>query len=159
MPQALATVALLLASSVALAQPSLRGTWASDAERSTAFNRQFAHLEERTQLFLQQILGRATVEFTPTHVVLNMPDVETTSPDGKKSVPKGFSERRRYRIVSTTPTQVVVETTQPITGARVATVYTFDGPDVVWVYLASPGFDRLHAREYFSRVARSTQPR
>ena len=149
---------LLLIATAASAQPSLLGTWQSNAERSAAFNRQYARLEERTHLFLEQILGHSTVVFTRTQVQFDMPDVETVSAEGKRSLLRGFSERQRYRVLSTTATQAVVEGKQPVTGVLVATIYNFDGPDTVWVYLAGPGFERLHAREYFVRVQQPLKP-
>mgnify|MGYP000883086356 CR=1 FL=1 len=158
MPRLVAVLLLLFIATTASAQPSLLGTWQSSAERSAAFNRQNAKLEERTHLFLEQLLGHSTMVFTRTHVQFDMPDVETISTEGKASLLKGFSERYRYRTLSTTATQVTVEGKQPVTGTRAVTVFNFEDANTMWVYLSTPDFPRLHAREYFVRVQLEVKP-
>jgi len=143
---------LSLVATVASAEPSLIGTWKSDSEQSSAFNRQYARLEERTHLFLEQMLGRATLAFTQTYVRSEMPDWESTTAEGNRSLLKGFNAQHRYRVLSTTASQVVIETRQAVTGDRAVLTYNFASPDTVWLYLAGPGFENLHAREYFVRV-------
>ena len=151
MKRALATLLALFTASSS-AEPNILGRWKSDGIRSAAFNRQNAKLEERSLVFLDQLLGHAVVVITPSHVLIEMPDVSVVTKEGKTSVLKGFREEHPYRLLSVTSTQAAIEGTQPVTGTRVISVYTFEDPDTMWVYLAGPGFEHLHAREYFVRI-------
>jgi hypothetical protein len=135
------------------AEPSLVGQWKSDANLSMRFNSERSKLENKTTLFLSQLMGHLTITFTAKAVTFEMPTIETVTSEGQKSPFVGSRETHPYRVLGATSEAVAVKSVAPITGRDVITIYNFVGPDTMWVY--SGGTDSMpssHLREYFVRV-------
>jgi hypothetical protein len=139
-------IALLWVSSVH-AEPTLIGQWTSDRDSSASFNEHHAQLEPKTASFLRQSMGRLTVTFTAETVASRLPDFETTI-EGEKHKIVGFSEVHPYQVLGSTEDTVAIQTTEPVSGRKVILLYTFEGPNKMWVYVSSLG---SHLREYFVR--------
>ena len=132
--------------------PSLIGAWQSDRDRTMAFAAARARLEDKTSLFLSQMMGRLTVRFTATEMLSDMPDWDSETHLGVKSRVTGFREVSRYRILGTTGTQVAILTAAPVTGVETITVYNFEDANTMWVYVGSASLPSMNIREYFRRV-------
>jgi hypothetical protein len=153
MKQIAMLVALVTFAASASAEPSLIGQWKSDAHLTMSFNTERSKLEDKTALFLSQIMGHLTITFTPDTIVFDMPNVETQTSEGKKSQLVGFRESHRYRVLGATADAVAVRSVEPVTGKDTITVYNFVGTDTMWTY--SGGTDNApssHLREYFVRI-------
>ena len=145
-------VLLALLSIAANAEPRLAGLWQSDRESTMRFIRERSKLEERTSLFFEQMTGRLTLEFSKGRLTSSMPSWESVNAEGAKSQLVGFSETHPFKVVASTESQVAVVSQEPITGRRRVTVYNFDGPNRMWVYLGEAPFPDMNFREYFVRV-------
>ena len=130
------------------ADPSLIGRWVSDRDASAAFNEEHVRLEEQTASFLRQSMGRLNVTFSASSVVWRMPNFEATIGGEKHSI-VGFDESHPYEILGSTEDTVAIRTKEPVSGAEVIYLYTFEGPDKMWVYVSTLG---AHLREYFVRA-------
>jgi hypothetical protein len=151
-------VAALMATamaSTASACPSLNGTWISSHDLTMAFTRAHAKLEERTDHFLDQMMGRLTMRFDGTRVFSNLPDWDAEIA-GKPYHLTGFHEASDYQVLFCSDSVIVVKARQPVTGKEVATVYNFVDKDTAWVYQGSAdrGAPDLNIREYFVRADR-----
>ena len=147
-----ALVALLLAALSAHAAPPLVGTWHSDRDRTIAFARAHAKIEEKTVAFLEQAMGRLTLVITATHISSDMPDYESTTVEGVTTRMVGFREIHPYRKLGASETQVSVLSAEPVTGRSIITVYNFDDENTMWIYVGGPSFPDLNIREYFVRT-------
>jgi hypothetical protein len=150
----IALLTLLAAFAIpAKAEPRLIGQWKSDATLTMRFNSEHAKLEDKTVLFLSQLTGHLTITFTTTTIALDMPDIETMTAEGKKSTLVGFRETHSYRLLGATSDAVAIKSRESVNGKDAITVYNFENPDTMWVYLASAGAPlSLHLREYFVRI-------
>lgn len=135
------------------ANPSLVGTWVSSHDLTMAFADKHAKLEERTERFLDQIMGRLILRFDGKCVASEMPDwyVEI---GGERRHMTGFRETAEYKILFSNDNVIVVKGRQPVTGKEVVTVYNFIDKDTMWVYQdsADKNIRDLNIREYFVRV-------
>ena len=147
-------LAILLAflSLAAMAEPRLAGHWQSDRELTMRFVRERSKLEEKTLLFLEEMTGRLTLEFANGRLTTSMPNWESMNADGQKSQLVGFMETHSFKVVATTESQVAVTSQEPVTHRRRVTVYNFESPNRMWVYLGGAPFPDTNIREYFVRV-------
>ena len=136
----------------ALADPVLLGRWQSDREMTMHFAKQHAKLEEKTLLFLDQMMGRLTLVFLPTRISSEMPNWQSETAEGIKSQLVGFRELSRYKIVGSTAEQIATISIEPLTGQRRITVYNFENKDTMWVYVGGSAFSNMNIREYFVRI-------
>ena len=143
---------LTVVSFAAGAEPQLTGRLQSDRELTMRFARERSRLEEKSLLFLDQMMGRLTLEFGKREIKSHLPDWESVAADGAKSQLVGFTESRRFKIVATTDSQVAVVSAEPVTGRQRVTVYNFDGPNTMWVYVGDDQLPEISIREYFVRV-------
>lgn len=134
------------------AAPALIGKWKSDHELTMRFARDRAKMEDKTILFLDQMMGRLSLVFTPTQLLAEMPDWQSETAGGVRSQLVGFRESHRYKVLGSTADQVAIMSPEPVTGRQTITVYNFEGPDTMWVYVAGASFPPLNIREYFVRV-------
>ena len=116
------------------------------------FAREHASLENKTLLFLEQMMGRLTLTFAAAQLTSQLPNWESETSEGVKSQLVGFKETHPYRVVATTRTQVAVVTPEPVTGRQAITVYNFDNADTMWIYLGGASFPEMTVREYFVRI-------
>ena len=116
------------------------------------FAKQHAKLEEKTLLFLDQMMGRLTLVFLPTRISSEMPNWQSETAEGIKSQLVGFRELSRYKIVGSTAEQIATISVEPLTGQRRITVYNFENQDTMWVYLGGSAFSNMNIREYFVRI-------
>jgi hypothetical protein len=149
-------VAVLLATAIvntANACPTLSGTWISSHDLTMAFARKHAKLEERTDHFLDQTMGRLTIRFDGTRVAYNLPDWDVDI-EGRQHHMVGFREASDYQVLFCNSNAVIVKARQPVTGKEVATTYNFVDSDTMWVYQGSAdeGSPDLNIREYFVRT-------
>ena len=63
---------------------------------------------------------------------------------------KSFVERHRYEVLGATEHQVVIRTESGTARTGKITLYTFDGPDEMWIAVQS--MSDAPVREYFRRV-------
>jgi hypothetical protein len=148
MKRLLTILAALSWTYLAQAEPNLIGHWVSDRDTSASFNEQRAQLEERTADFLRQLYGRLTVTFAAGSVAWRMPGLEVTV-EGERRELAGFVESHPYEVLGSTQDTVAIRTREPVSGTEVIYLYTFEGPDKMWVYVGKQG---LHLREYFVRA-------
>ena len=134
------------------ADPALLGKWRSDRELTMSFAEERAKLEDKTMLFLKQMVGLQTITFTATQVRSEMPNWESTTADGLTSKLIGFDETHPYKRIGTTANQVAVASQEPVTGRTRITVYNFEDEDTMWVYLGGAPFPQMNIREYFVRA-------
>lgn len=147
------TAALLMCAAIsAMADPVVLGRWQSDRERTMKFARDHAKLEDKTLLFLAQILGRMTLTFTSKTLKSEMPDTQSETAEGVKSQLVGFRELHAYRVIGSSRDQVAVLSVEPVTGRKRVTVYNFEDQDIMWVYLGGAPFPQMNIREYFVRI-------
>ena len=92
-------------------------------------------------------MGRLTITFTAQTVAWKLPDFDATI-NGKQYSLVGFDEKHSYQVLGSTEDTVAIETTEPVSGRKVIYVYTFEGPNKIWVYVSTTG---SHLREYFVR--------
>ncbi len=116
------------------------------------FARDHAKLEDKTLLFLAQILGRMTLTFTSKTLKSEMPDTQSETAEGVKSQLVGFRELHAYRVIGSSRDQVAVLSVEPVTGRKRVTVYNFEDQDIMWVYLGGAPFPQMNIREYFVRI-------
>jgi hypothetical protein len=93
-------------------------------------------------------MGRLTVTFTAETVAWRMPNFDATI-EGEKHSLVGFDESHPYEVLGSTEDTVAIRTTEPVSGRKVIYVYTFEGPNKMWVYASTLG---SHLREYFVRI-------
>lgn len=147
------TFYILLTSLSAQAQiPRIIGKWQSDRDLTMAFAKDHRKLSERTNLFLDQLMGRLTLTFTKSTVSSSMPDSNSTTFEGVKSQLRGFTEKNRYKALAATKTQVAILSLEPVTGIKTISVYNFEDANTMWVYLGGESFPNLNIREYFRRI-------
>ncbi len=147
-----ATLVLLWSALPALADPVILGKWQSDRELTMLFAKERARLEDKTYLFLEQMMGRMTLTFTAIRLKSEMPDWQSETVDGVKSQLVGFRESHAYKVIGSSRDQVAVVSTEPVTGRKHITVYNFEDEDTMWVYLGGAPFPQMNIREYFVRV-------
>ena len=145
-------LAVVLTSISARADPSLVGKWRSERELTIAFARDRAKLEDKTLLFIEQMMGRMTLTFTPRRIASEMPDWQSEDAAGNKSNLVGFKETHSYKLLGSTRTQVAIASVEPVTGRHAITIYNFDNENTMWVYLGGAPFPEMNIREYFVRV-------
>ena len=146
------TAILVFVSVAASAEPTLDGRWQSDRDLTMRFARERAKLEERTTVFLGQMMGRLTLEFSQGVLKSSMPSWESVRANGDRSQLAGFTESHPYAVVAATSNQVAIVSPEPVSGAQRITVYNFDDPNTMWVYLGAAASSDLNIREYFVRV-------
>jgi len=152
MKRLLIALAFAVAATTVHSEPRLLGKWKSDGQRSVVFAKARAKLEDKTLLFLEQLLGNMTLTFTRENLISEMPEVQTESIDGVKSKLVGFSERHPYKIIGLTENQVAISSVEPVTGRKAIMVFNFDGENTMWVYVGSPSMPDTNFREYFVRL-------
>ena len=152
MRKAVSALLLLLAWTSVHAAPVLVGKWKSDHDLTMRFARERSKMEDKTILFLDQMMGRMNLVFTPSIVSSEMPDWQSESLDGAKANLVGFRESHQYKVLGATADQVAVDSLEPVTGRRKITVYTFDNEDTMWVYVGSASSQKMNIREYFVRI-------
>jgi hypothetical protein len=132
---------------------NLKGTWISDHDLAMAFAKKHAKLEDRTEHFLDQVLGRLTMRFDADRVVYSLPDYDAEIA-GKRYHMTGLRESSSYQVLFCDSHVVAVRGRQPITGKEVIAVYNFVDDDTMWVYQdsADNGLTDLNIREYFVRI-------
>ena len=150
----LAFMCFVVCATVARAEPSLIGQWKSNAALSMQFNHERAKFEQKTELFLSQILGNLTITFTKNTVGLEMPNIETQTAEGKKNQLVGFSETHTYNLLGATENSLAIKSIESVTGNESITVYNFEGNNTMWVYSGTS-----HLREYFVRIVNSREQR
>ena len=153
MRRLLAALMSILVTVVVQANPSLVGTWMSSHDLTMAFADKHAKLEERTERFLDQIMGHLTLRFDDKYVASEMPDWDVEI-SGKWRHMTGFRETTEYKILFSNDNVIVVKGRQQVTGKEVVTVYNFVDKDTMWVYQdsADKNIPDLNIREYFVRV-------
>ncbi len=152
MKNVLVAVVLTLIATASQADPVLLGKWKSDKELTMAFATARAKLEDKTILFLEQMMGRMTITFTQSRITSVMPDWESETAEGVRSNLAGFNESHTYKIIATTPTEVAISSVEPVTRRKDITVFHFEDKNTMWVYLGGATFPQMNIREYFVRV-------
>jgi hypothetical protein len=143
----------------ASADPTLVGQWKSDSNTSMRFNTERAKLDDKTALFLSQLMGHMTLTFTADAVTSELPDLETRTKEGRKRPLTGFRETHPYRVLGTASDSVAVKTVAVVTGRDAIIVYNFIGPDMLWMYAGGEDNSQsLHLREYYVRVKDAPKP-
>ncbi|SFU29808.1 hypothetical protein SAMN05216350_101180 [Polaromonas sp. YR568] len=124
------------------------------------FNSERSKLENKTTLFLSQLMGHLTITFTAKAVTFDMPTIETETSESRKSPLVGSRETHPYRVLGATSDAVAVKSVEPVTGRDAITVYNFVGPDTMWVYSGgTESTPSSHLREYFVRVKPKNVPK
>ena len=148
----LAACILFFASiSTSYADPILIGKWKSDSVLSMKFNREKAIMQDKTALFLDQLMGHMIITFTPTKMITDMPDVDTKSALGVVSRFRESHESGVYKFLGSTSTQVAISAAEPVTGLQKITVFNFEDENTAWIYLGGGNFPDMNLREYFVR--------
>lgn len=147
-----AVLSLLLFAVPATADPVIVGKWQSDRELTMLFAKEHARLQDKTYLFLEQMMGRMTLSFTAKTIRIEMPDWQSETAAGGKSQLVGFRETHAYKVIGSSHDQVAVVSAEPVTGRKRITVYNFEDEDTMWVYLGGGPFPQMNMREYFVRV-------
>ncbi|MEO7886268.1 MAG: hypothetical protein ABI893_15235 [Polaromonas sp.] len=156
----IALLAFLALSGAARAAPDLVGEWKSDAVRSTAFNDAHARLQPETARFLSQLMGHMTLKITASTFTFDIPDVQTETAEGKKSLLQGFRESQSYQLLGTTDKTVAIKRVAPKSSSPRITVYNFESPDIMWMYVDNADDAGMtHVREYFFRIPASAPPK
>lgn len=152
MRRLLAVLVSTMAAVAVHASPHLDGTWRSSHDLTMAFARKHAKLEERTEHFLDQIMGRLVLRFDGQQVASEMPDWYVEIGGARRHM-TGFREVSGYKVLFSNDSVIVVKGRQQVTGKEVVTVYNFIDDDTMWVYQG--GADKitpdLNIREYFVR--------
>ncbi|WP_430389958.1 hypothetical protein [Dyella sp. 20L07] len=153
MKKLLAALAAVVAIAPAGASPALVGTWVSSHDLTMAFAKEHARVEDRTELFLDQMMGRLTVRFDGSSVTYLLPDWDAEIQGTRKRI-AGFNEQSKYKVLFSNDTTVVIQGQQPITGKEVVTVYNFVDNNTMWFYQGSAdkAIPDLNIREYFVRA-------
>jgi|JI6StandDraft_1071083.scaffolds.fasta_scaffold778506_1 hypothetical protein len=152
MKHLLIALCLSLLSAVTQAEPVLLGEWKSDKQKTMAFAKAQAKLEEKTYFFLEQIMGQMTVTFSRGRIKSEMPSRPIETLEGAKSNFTGFTETHDYKVLAKTQSQVAISSQEPVTGRKVITVFNFEDENTMWVYIGGASFPQLNIREYFVRV-------
>ena len=153
------SLVFLSLSGAASAAPDLTGEWKSDAVRSTVFNEAHAKLQPPTALFLSQLMGHMTLKITASTITWDLPDVHTETAEGKKNPLRGFRESQSYQLLGTTDKTVAIKHFAPMSKSARITVYNFESPDVMWMYVDNADESgMLNVREYFSRTREGGTP-
>ncbi len=136
MKRSVALVCLLLVSlsifAASLRSKTLVGTWKSNKEATLDYLQTHTRLSKEKLDTIGKALGKMTITFTTTNLVMKSGDWNFSSP---------------YEIVSETREFVVIESNSPNTGRRTQDSFDLDG-DSIWIRDARiPGykerFDRL----------------
>jgi len=153
MKKLLAALAAAVAISPAGASPVLVGTWVSSHDLTMAFVKDHARVEDRTEIFLDQMMGRLTMRFDGSNVTYSLPDWDAQI-QGKHQRIVGFNEHSKYTVLFSNDTTVVIQGRQPVTGKDVVTIYNFIDDNTMWAYQGSAdkAMPDLNIREYFVRV-------
>lgn len=140
-------------STAAFSDPMLLGEWRSDRALTMRFIRQNVKIEEKTDKFLDEMMGRLTMKVTKDQVQSILPswDIQIGN---KMHHMVGFNETHPYTIISSNDNVVVVSSVEPVTGKASITIYNFDAPDTMWIYTggADKALPNSHYREYFVRL-------
>lgn len=131
------------------ADPVLIGCWKSDHASTLAYAREHLKISQKTDRFLSDIMGHMVMTFTDDTITLDMPDWNITTGSGTKKM-KGFHNVEHYKLLGSSPDQVVIQTQSSLDKRNQIGLYTFDGPDKMWVYVTSL---KSPVREFFVRIA------
>ena len=154
----LIALAMLASLSTNAAQPkdALTGSWISDHDRTMDYIQRNVKMEDLAIRFLDTLMGHMTLRFSDGELHLVFPDNEVMV-NGELKPFEGFESKSAYTVLYGDEREVVIRSTQPVTGKPNITTYHFDGKDVMWAYQGSsdPGVPDLHIREYFKRTEES----
>ena len=114
--------------------------------------RAHSKMEEKTVLFIEQMVGRATITFGSRSIKTNMPAFQSRTAEGVTSELAAVVETHPYKVLGSSQNQVSLMSTEPGSGRkRHIILYTFEEPDRMWVYWGGGAYFDPHVREYFVR--------
>lgn len=130
----------------------LSGIWKSDNSKSMAYIRANAHIQAKTDAFLDALLGKMTLTFTGSELHVVMPDTRVPV-SGELRPFAGFEEKKPYKVLFCSAAMIVWSAERSFGKGDEATTFNFETPDLVWIYNGSsvPGTPDIHTREYFRR--------
>jgi hypothetical protein len=153
MNQILITLILFLCCSCASQKSQLIGKWKSDHDLSMDYIEKNVKMRQKPLRFLDSLTGHLTINFSERRKTFDLPDL-TVLVNGKETTFQGARYITTYKILFQTEKQIVITSINQFTKKSEATIFYFDSPDLMWVYLggADDSIPDLHAREYFRRV-------
>jgi hypothetical protein len=118
-----------------------------------AFVKEHSKIQQKTEDFLQAMVGHMTLTFSESELHLVMPNIQVPVAGHLRPF-AGSEERKPYKVLFCNESMVVWSAKRSFGTTNTATTFNFVGPNTVWVYTGStePGMPDLHAREYFQRI-------
>ncbi len=109
--------------------------------------------DDKTDKFLDEMMGHLTLTFTKDHVKADLPEWDAHI-QGKTFHMAGSHEDAPYAVVSVGAHVVSVSSTDQATGKSTMTTYNFDSDDTLWIAAdgAATALPIPKYREYFVRV-------
>jgi len=146
-------ILVAIQSSAFACERSLVGTWKSDGQATMAFVKEHSKIQQKTEDFLQAMVGHMTLTFSESELHLVMPNIHVPVAGHLRPF-AGSEERKPYKVLFCNESMVVWSAKRSFGTTDTATTFNFVGPNTVWVYTGStePGMPDLHAREYFQRI-------
>jgi hypothetical protein len=154
MKSLLSFIILIAIQSGAMAcERSLVGTWKSDGHATMAFVRENSKIQQKTEDFLQALVGHMTLTFSKNELHSVMPNIQVPVAGHLRPF-AGSDERKPYKVLFCSNSMIVWSAKRSFGTTDTATTFNFVGPNTVWVYTGStePNVPDLHGREYFQRV-------
>ena len=132
--------------------PRLDGTWKSDRDLTMAYLDGYVKLGERQREGVNQLMGRLVVTFdgrTSTSVI----PAWTIEVGGEKREMHAFQDVATYETLHCNDKAVVTRSRKSIYGREQVTIFNFDRPDEMWVYVGGADSELPDSsfREYFRR--------
>lgn len=133
-----------------LLQNKLIGTWKSDKELTSKFNRENAILKKKQSTFLESVTGFLTVEYKKDGTVKSFIPKKTYIFNKKEIKMEEWKDTQKLKVLGYTSSSIVIESENEYFGKTVSIIH-FETDDIYWMYL-SDCHTNVHAREYFKKI-------
>ena len=132
-------------------QKKLLGTWVSDREKTTEFNKKHSILKPKQMEFLSKGSGHLVLEYKKGNMVREyMPKYSYILGGKEIKNDEEWEETKPYKILGYTESSIIIESENQIFGKMIFTIQ-FEDDNTYWIYLSGNMFN-LHAREYFKKI-------
>ena len=141
----------LIMPNVALACPSLEGTWSSSLEKFKTFNERWASIDDKAWSFMVQTQGHEVITFEG-NTVMNIATPELELSMGNKKIKRpAQKERIDINVLGCTDKTIVLKYER--SGEIKISQLHFDNDGLFWEYMGVAGRSgNGHIREYYVKT-------
>ena len=143
-------VILIIASGCSLTDPRLMGTWKSDLELTTQYNKEHAKLSNKQVKVFSQLFGIMEITYRPNNTCEFYFPKHTIQTEKKRYEHDSSQGLGTYKVLFKNDKITVVQFEDDNSKGSVS-VITFVDENTYWVYVGDSDKFDLHLREYFIR--------